>query len=294
LVVVASAWADPYGLFGVGDRPIPVYDNERLSKYLLSYRYIPARFDALLIGPSVSANLDPALIPGLKLYNGSLDGANACELAILARNVMSRGRPSHLFIAVTPIVLRSHEMETRALQPEQLSVALGSLDLAKAVWVSIRVPRQDLRIDPKGYTKPVQASKARVEQSIERFLREHGSGQAASEYWHIDPRALECLAQVVGEAHQRSIKVVGFFPPIPAPIYQTCQARHRTFKTRALSCFGPTDTVIDFNEDQYARLRSDLDNFTDSVHLSAAGAKVVTETIGGARLEGPKRAEPGG
>src|SRR5687768_4922851 len=54
-IVLANMTIDIYGLFlPVKGKALPVYNNERLSKYLLSYRYIPQNFEAAIIGTSLS------------------------------------------------------------------------------------------------------------------------------------------------------------------------------------------------------------------------------------------------
>src|SRR5688572_24466845 len=54
-----NVWIDIYGLFlPVKGREIQVYNNDRISKYLLSYRYIPQNFNVAILGTSLSANLD--------------------------------------------------------------------------------------------------------------------------------------------------------------------------------------------------------------------------------------------
>src|SRR5688500_16644008 len=54
-----NIWIDIYGLFlPVKGREIQVYNNDRISKYLLSYRYIPQNFNVAILGTSLSANLD--------------------------------------------------------------------------------------------------------------------------------------------------------------------------------------------------------------------------------------------
>src|SRR4051794_15647193 len=54
---------DPYGLFReVRGRDIPVTVNERTTKYLLGYNYIPTNFDGVLVGSSISGNWNTAKV----------------------------------------------------------------------------------------------------------------------------------------------------------------------------------------------------------------------------------------
>src|SRR6185295_18204642 len=68
---------DYYGLFrDAKDRSLTFYSNERTSKYLYGFNYIPANFDGLLIGTSASLNWDPSAIKGYRIYNASISGGN--------------------------------------------------------------------------------------------------------------------------------------------------------------------------------------------------------------------------
>src|SRR5215468_6006177 len=80
LIICANAAADIYGLFREPEhRSLRIYGDERLAKYLLSTRYVPANFDGVLIGTSASANWDTGKMRSLRLYNESLNGGNIVE-----------------------------------------------------------------------------------------------------------------------------------------------------------------------------------------------------------------------
>src|ERR1700730_11101236 len=58
---------DLYGVFGRNDsRARVVYSNERSGKYLLSLRYLPEHFDALLVGSSITDNWDTTRIDSVR------------------------------------------------------------------------------------------------------------------------------------------------------------------------------------------------------------------------------------
>src|SRR5438105_1431990 len=70
---------DCYGLFREAQgRKIAVHSNDGTSKYLLSQRYVPANFDGLLVGSSVSASWDVSAIDG-RVYNASVNGGNISD-----------------------------------------------------------------------------------------------------------------------------------------------------------------------------------------------------------------------
>src|SRR5579864_3138682 len=73
-----------YGLFGdVRGTKYFIYDNERTTKYLFGYNYIPHNFDGLLVGSSFSDNWDTGELTGIHMYNVSLNGGNITEEAVI-------------------------------------------------------------------------------------------------------------------------------------------------------------------------------------------------------------------
>lgn len=73
-------------------RKLMIYANERTSKYLFGYRYIPANFDGILIGSSISDNWDISKIQESHVYNISIASGNITEERLVAENVFARGR----------------------------------------------------------------------------------------------------------------------------------------------------------------------------------------------------------
>ena len=96
LFVLVNVYVDIYGLF-LGRKDRRVFTNERTSKYLLSQRYIPENYDGFIIGPSLSDNLNPVHIPGYKVYNASIMGANISELHHLIDKIVQHG---HMKVAI--------------------------------------------------------------------------------------------------------------------------------------------------------------------------------------------------
>src|SRR5258708_1315500 len=79
-VVALNVSLDIYGIFrDPHGRQLPVYGDERIAKYLLCDSYVPANFNALLVGSSVTANWKSGLIRTLRVYNTSVNGGNIVE-----------------------------------------------------------------------------------------------------------------------------------------------------------------------------------------------------------------------
>src|SRR5690242_11790260 len=87
--VLLNLRLDIYGLFRDDHgRLLPIYDSERSGKYLLSLRYVPSNFDAILIGTSVTGTWNTSGLEVFRTYNESTDGGNITEEKLLAERVL--------------------------------------------------------------------------------------------------------------------------------------------------------------------------------------------------------------
>ena len=87
--VLLNVRLDIYGLFrDVRGRRLPIYDSERRAKYLLNLHYVPERFNAVLIGSSVSGDWDTSGIEAWRTYNESTDGGNITEEKVLVERAL--------------------------------------------------------------------------------------------------------------------------------------------------------------------------------------------------------------
>ena len=92
VIVPFNMHEDVYGLFRTArGRRLSIYGEERVAKYLHSFRYIPENFDGVLLGSSVTDNFDTRRFPGYRIYNASIDGGNVEDLTPIADNVFRRG-----------------------------------------------------------------------------------------------------------------------------------------------------------------------------------------------------------
>lgn len=113
LVVLFNFYMNEYGLFGdARGKSIKIYGNERTAKYLLSLNYIPSNFNGLLIGSSVSDNIDSKGFVGYRIYNASINAATVAELRILVENVLKKGDLKCVIISLYPILTSSNEKRT--------------------------------------------------------------------------------------------------------------------------------------------------------------------------------------
>src|SRR4051812_32482242 len=82
---------DPWGLYrDPRGRELRTYGDARVAKYLLSARYVPANFNAVLIGSSMTANWDVSRLKRVRTYNESLNGANVVEEKAVVEQALAR------------------------------------------------------------------------------------------------------------------------------------------------------------------------------------------------------------
>jgi len=276
-MVALSVRSDPYAMFRALSGPqAPIYTNERLSKHLLCYRYIPQHFDSMLIGPSVSGNFRTDKLPALSVYNASLDGSNLNELKVLVDLVQARRPLKYLLITLHPVLLRSHEPKTQFLQPRQYWISYGSLDLLKAVWTRFRVGSGPNQFDAWGRSDFNRFSprKTPVETVISHSLKSE-SRVRRNENWQCDPLALAALGDILKNCKEHGTEVVILYPPMPWRLLQQSQARRQKF-LQQLSPYLKGLRVIDFNQTDL----TEESCFVDAEHLKDSAADRLIEIVG--------------
>lgn len=271
-----SMQQDPYALFHSTDGPTArVIANERLSKHLFSYRYIPENFDSLLIGPSVSGNIDSSRIPNLRVYNASLDGSNISELKVLVDIVSSRRPLKCLFIALHPVLLHSHLHRTQFLKAKQYWVAYGSIDLAKTLWTRLRTGSTEGQFSPWGRSdfNRFGGAKPPLESTLQKALQQTEVPELL-DAWSCDTQAVDELRELLLLCREQHTRVVVFYPPIPKRLGLLSRRQRIRFQQR-LAPLLEGATLFDFNN-------SDLiqeSNFVDEVHLTDIAAHHLTDRL---------------
>ncbi len=139
VVAATNAAIDIYGIFrNPKGRHLPGYGDDRVAKYLLSERYVPANFNGLVVGSSVSANWDMRHIDGFNLYNESLDGNNIVEEKTICDRALASSRMKLVIVVVQPFLTASHEFVTVHVTPRENFGALGSQNLLDAYKDKLR------------------------------------------------------------------------------------------------------------------------------------------------------------
>jgi len=269
-----------YGLFGdVSGRSIKIWHNDRTSKYLFSFNYIPSNFDGILMGPSVSANIDVKRLSGYKFYNISLGGGNVTELKYIADNAINRGKIKVLIICLYPYMTKDHGRKTTYIDPREFWGALGSRELVNLYINKIFIQhgmRPDFPDDhgtwlvkgpglvtaPKAATRPFQERRKKPEDML-----------------HIDETAYHELYEIVQSARNKGIRIFGYYYPFQSGALDA--ARFHIYQKRINCLFDKRDMIWDLNTDEYMFFKMDRTNYTATGHLSMKGNEFILENIQG-------------
>jgi hypothetical protein len=292
LVIPLNMYLDMYGLFRSSrGRALSVYGEERIAKYLHSFRYVPENFDGILLGSSVSDNLDTKRFRGYRVYNASIDGGNVADLKPIAENVFRRGNLKLTIVCIHRYLTNDHAEKTDLMTARQYWGALMSPQLLTAYFsrLAMRAGVVSGRYDECGtlhYGADIDS--ARVRRTIENTVDEIRRGTASLGNYYIDPVALAELEGILTAARRHSGRMLVFYPPIPAPVLAVVGAQFASYRDRISGLLDPSDILVDFNDGSYAGMRSDYRNFIDGVHLSTTGARLVISELSQAAA-GPGR-----
>jgi hypothetical protein len=279
--VLFNIYVDVFGLF-LGRKDRKVYTNERTSKYLLSFRYIPENYNGFILGPSLSANLDPTQIQNYKVYNASIMGANISDLHYLVKNLLAKGDMKVAIICLDPYLTKDFGKKSATIDPKEYLGALGSINLLKTYgMLCIRkfnlftdrfAPdlidvngRNNFELEMKGLD-----SKKAIDEKVR--LKRH-------EETKIDSRSYEELAEVIRELRAKNVQIVAYFSPVPYPIYSIGKDKYGQFESAMTKLFMEKDILINLNDEKYKSVTSDYTTFIDHGHLSAYGQTFVLHKI---------------
>ena len=270
---------DDFGLFW-SSSPKRIWTQEKTTKYLMSFRYIPKNFDGLLIGPSYSDGLmNTRAIEGFQVYNLSMDGGNATELRMAAVNALQRGHFKLLIICLTPYITKDSGIKGSQINVKEYWGSLFSLlpvEMLMAKWQRHEAPADDLLRD----SDHGSASLARPVYAWNDFVRNEIDDPLENEV-RVDPAAYRDLKSITDAAHRRGIRVFAYY--FPNSVWRSASAvgsgDWAGYQRRVQQLLSdPADVVWDMMGPDYRSLREDAACYTDG-HLSEAGARLVMADI---------------
>jgi hypothetical protein len=132
LLVLYFVVIDDYGLFFKDNRKIYTAENERTSKYLFTYNYIPSYFNGLLLGSSLGDQINTSLLKGYEIFNLSMNGANTTELYILLNNVLKQeDQIKVIILTLHEYVTETSGRKTSHMVPQEFYASFSSIDAVK-------------------------------------------------------------------------------------------------------------------------------------------------------------------
>lgn len=272
--VLINMSLDVYGIFrNAKGRHLVVYGDERVAKYLLSEKYVPENFNALLIGSSVSANWNTSGIEGLRVYNESINGGNIVEAKAITDRTLSSSRIRAVLLIVHPYLTSSHEFETVQLTPRENLAALGSQSLLDAYKSEARIK---LRLAKPELDEFGTDDFGDIPQKMNPHLQKL---MAPGTEFTIDASAMASYKALVDELHSANIRIIYVIPPVTQSIYLSKVNAFANYSHAALENRSEEDRVIDFTSDEFMDFRSDPGNFKDGVHLTNQSARQVVAII---------------
>lgn len=252
---------DPHG------RALITSDHERKAKYLLNQAYVPANFDALIIGASASVNWRSTALTGFRFYNESLEGGDASEERRLVEQALPKGKFKVAIVALYPRITALHVLQDGFDKVSRAEV-LGSVSSLGMEYDTIANGirhRPPVFFPDGGHELPIHAPPD---------PNDLGPKLDGTQ----DPEAVADYRALVQELLDRGVLIVYVTNPVFGPRYEY----NRDVMTRYMQSVAetmPPAPVIDFNAPEYAWFRNDPRNFIDDVHLSAAGADTLSRIL---------------
>lgn len=285
-IVLFNIYMNEYGLFGnAKGKSIKIWHNERASKYLLSYNYIPANFEGMIIGPSLSDNLDTKKISGFKIYNASIRGGNVSELKSIVENVIQKGNIKFIIICLDPYITKNHEHKTSSMSRQEYWGSFGSKQILKIYCEKLFIKlnaRYDFYND-YGYnnfnlTEEKQTDiMKKTTKSLNNNKDKAVTKDSGETVEFIDEDAYKDLSQIVNLSRQRGVKIFGFYYAYYIQNYS--EAKFKSYKNRIDRIFTKQDVIWNMNTDEYYNFRNDPSNYYDKSHLSWKGADFLIREI---------------
>jgi len=259
-LLAGSSYAlDIFGIFhDPTGKQLSVQHNERMAKFFLNERYVPANFDALLIGGSSTSNWPMSALDFAHFYNESLYGSNTVEEKRLVDEALRRGRFRYAICVINPYMVASHVFNEGSGVPPTRE-ALGSVNLLREEFY--RSYRR-LRHQPSPFTPDGGQAMPPPKGEVDPY---------ASYTFAYDPIALEALRQTLDELRRTGTRLIFLETPVYEPVYEKHRAQFDSFYA-SFPLRHADEPLIDFNAPQYVAFRSERSRWVDPPHLNDASA----------------------
>ena len=270
-----------FGLFGdAKGKALKIYGYEKTTKYLFSYNYIPANFDGILIGPSLSDQMmDTREFTKYKVYNLSMDGGNISELKYAVDNVLKYGHLKVMIICLDPYITINHGTKSSQINPSEYYSTLGSVFTLKYyLYKILGIKHKEFQDETTGFTHNEYADKDKNStQQINSLIKKFSTQNTKSDLYslNVDKIALLELSKIIKKAKKKNIQIIAYHYPRPKRIleHNNYHQDYLLYKKTLDNLFTTTeDIVIDFNTPKYNYIRDNDAFYSDGLHLTKEGA----------------------
>jgi hypothetical protein len=273
-IVASNYYLDFYGIYGDSKgRELRIYTNDRLSKYLLSFNYIPSNFDGLLIGSSATESYDLTKIDNVRIYNVAVSAGTATEQKIIADNVFSVAPMKIVIFSMNPYLTHRHGTLTNSMLPREKWRALFStqalITQAGALIYSLFGKGKWSTTDAWGKKRlPIDSNPENKWPNLN-----------FSVYLRTNEDAFDEYENLIKTARLQGARVIGFNPPMYSKKYQLGKDLYDSYIRRASSIFMPNEQIIDFMASKYDTYNNNSLYFTDGYHLSSVGVEFFSSEL---------------
>lgn len=282
--------ANDFGLWRHRDS-VRIWALEKTSKYLLAHRYVPENFEAIMIGSSVSANLDTRKIEGYRVYNLSMSGGNITETGAAAQKYLEApGEKSLLIVSLYPYLTKNSGMKSFQIDEGEVIGSLFSmipiniwlakiqhyagiggkaLEQSEAGWNYFDLPRNIRKTDDMA---------AALRRELEERKKKPDAAPAKAQ---IDPVAVAELDALLKLARSKGVRIAAYYHPQFGPKFdlEAVTGEWADYRAAMEKIFAPGEIILNMNGPEYAALRNDPDAYYDGSHLTQRGAGQVLQAL---------------
>lgn len=272
-----NIYINSFGIFFNSLNLKKIYTDERTTKHLFTYNYIPNNFDSVLIGPSLSdIEMDTKKLANGNIYNLSLNSGNISELKILVDNVIRTKKLKSIIICLDPYIFKDSGRKTSKINDYEIFSSIGSMLNIKLYLYKILY---DLNLKYNVYSNSEYGYRKNdpgVNFTDTEVLKKERT-------INIDDKALDEFSNLLETLRSNNTKIYAYFYPRYYLEFKniTYKKQYDEFVKRISVFFTYQDIVWNFNDKEYLYINSNFSSYSDGTHLSINGANNILKVIQG-------------